>query len=101
MLHNDDRVARIVSSWPEAIQHHRPFGTVAVDVRDARATGLHQRSPKVVRAHRRLREPASGETQFNAAYFTQTRSPAEPELSPPQTPVVALAGSASGPTSAG
>ena len=54
VLYDDDRLVGVVSVRPEAFQHQRPVGAVAVEVRDAGATGLRQRSRKVVWAHRRL-----------------------------------------------
>src|SRR5215472_1713917 len=50
----------VVASRPEALQHQRPVGTVAVEVGDARATWLHQRSRKVVRAHHSLSREMGG-----------------------------------------
>src|SRR5437660_6377237 len=52
MLHDDDRLLGVVILRPEAFQHERPIGIVAVRVRKARATGSIQRSRKLVRAHR-------------------------------------------------
>ena len=41
VLHDDDRLVGAVTSRPEAFQHQRPLGIVAVEVSDAGATGLH------------------------------------------------------------
>src|SRR6516162_11131524 len=54
VLHDDYGLVGVVALRPEAFQHQRPVGTGAVEVRDAGATGLHQRSRKVLRAYRRL-----------------------------------------------